>query len=543
MLARILTVAAGLSICFTLTAQSFISSNLPIIIINTQGVEIPDDPKIGADMGIIYNGPGLRNSLTDPYNNYNGKAGIELRGKSSQSFPMKSYSIELRDAGGNSLDKSLLGMPKESDWVLYAPYTDKTLMRNFLAYTMSRELGNYASRCQYVELMINNDYKGIYILEEKIKRGSGRVPVAKLTSSDIAGDDVTGGYIVKLDKKDPDEESWVSAYKPNGNSARSVEFIYDYPKTSNIVQQQKDYIKRYVDSFELALASNEFQDPDKGYRRFIDMTSFIDYFIINEVSRNVDGYRLSSYFNKDKDSKGGKLKAGPVWDYDIAFRNADYCSGSNLTGWSYQFNTVCRDDSWLVPFWWDRFMLDSAFTSTLRCRWKDARLHSLSNQRIMTLIDSVSTLLNEAQQRHFQRWPVLGQYIWPNPQPIPTTYAGEISALKNWISQRLSWIDNNIPNTGGCYDWPIGQPGTLRATIYPNPVVSGLAVEVVSKNDQKMQVRITNMMGQLVYQSRLDVRAGIHPISLNIPVIPGGVYFASFRAESGEEITSRFVKQ
>lgn len=164
-----------------LNGQVLTSSNLPIIIINTNGQAILDDPKITADMGIIYNGIGVRNNTTDPMNHYNGKIGIETRGQSSQMFPMKSYGIELRDIGGNSQDKTLFGLPKESDWILYAPYTDKTLMRNFLAYTMSREMGHWAANCRYVEVVVNGDYRGVYVFMEKIKRGSGRVNIPKST--------------------------------------------------------------------------------------------------------------------------------------------------------------------------------------------------------------------------------------------------------------------------------------------------------------------------------------------------------------------------
>jgi hypothetical protein len=127
------------------------SSNLPLIVINTNGQEIPDDPKIMADMGITWNANNARNNLTDSFNHYNGKIGIEIRGQSSQMFPMKSYSIELRNSSGGSVNKSLFGLPSESDWVLYAPYNDKTLMHNFLAYTLSRELGHWAANCRYAE--------------------------------------------------------------------------------------------------------------------------------------------------------------------------------------------------------------------------------------------------------------------------------------------------------------------------------------------------------------------------------------------------------
>jgi CotH kinase protein/Secretion system C-terminal sorting domain len=527
-------------------AQNFTSSNLPVIIINTNGQTIPDDPKITADMGIVYNGAGVRNNLTDPKNHYNGKIGIEIRGKSSQMFPMKSYSIELRDAAGSSVNKSLLGMPSESDWVLYAPYTDKALMRNFLAYTMGREMGRWAPRTQFVEVILNNDYVGVYVLLEKIKRGSGRVNIAKLNATDIAGDAVTGGYIFAIDKTDPGDEGWSSRIPPlSAVNGQRIDFLYNVPKTSAIVNEQRAYIKSYVDSFETALNSFDFQDPVYGFRRYADVNSFIDYFIINEVSRNVDGYRLSTYLNKDRQSRGGKLNAGPIWDYDLAFRNADYCSGSNVSGWSYQFNSLCNKDFWLVPFWWDRFMQDTAYTASLRCRWKQLRQKSLSNNRINFLVDSVNTLLGEAQQRHFQRWPVLGQYIWPNPQPIPTSYAGEISTLKQWLSDRLTWIDINVPNTGACRDWPIDAVGTMIINIYPNPVSdAGITATLQSKNNQPVSLQVTDAAGRIIYIKQINAIAGINTFSdLNPLKWQKGMYTFCFKNADGEKIVKQIVKQ
>jgi len=530
---------------FLLNARSqtvnFTSSNLPIVVINTNGQDIPDEPKLQVGMGIIYNGPGVRNNLTDSFNNYNGAVGIELHGHSSQMFPMKSYGLELRDASGNSQDKSILGMPKESDWILYAPYTDKTLMRNFLAYTISREMGRWAARCQFVEVVINNDYKGVYILMEKIKRNSNRVNVAKMAVTDTTGDAVTGGYIFSLDK-DPD--GWFSSYAPPGSLTASFrQFTYVFPKAENIVPAQKANIKSYVDSFETALYSPSFQDPASGVRKFADIPSFIDYFIVNEVSRNVDGYRLSSYFYKDRNSKNRKIFAGPVWDYDLAFRNADYCNGSEIMGWAYQFNYVCPgDQAGLVPFWWDRFMSDTAFKSSLRCRWKELRQSSLSIQRIDFLIDSINTLVNEAQQRHFQRWPVLGQYIWPNPQPIPTSYDGEISSLKTWIDQRLQWMDANIPNEGNCYDYPSDRSETIIVSINPNPLPGNGTLNVQSKTAQSLNLKIYDAMGRILRSEKWQLINGMNTIDLHSSNWAKGVYFISLKSSNGDNQVRKLVR-
>ena len=531
-----------LLMAFISTAQPLTSSNLPIIIINTNGQTIVDDPKITADMGIIYNGVGARNNVTDLFNHYNGKIGIEIRGQSSQMFPMKSYGIELRDNAGNSQDKSLFGLPKESDWVLYAPYTDKTLMRNFLAYTMSREMGHWAANCRYVEVVVNGDYKGIYVFMEKIKRGSGRVNITKMAATDISGDAVTGGYIFSLDKE-PD--GWFSSYvAPGSTNGNKRQFSYVYPKLENMVQQQKDYIKSYVDSFENALAGPQFQDPVTGVRKFADIPSFIDYFIVDEISRNVDGYRLSSFFYKDRNSKNSKIVAGPAWDYDLAFRNANYCDGSKITGWAFEFNAVCPGDgAGLVPFWWSNFMKDTAFKNGLRCRWKQLRNASLSEARFNTLIDSVSNLVNEARQRHFQRWPILGQYVWPNPEPIANSYEGEISYLKEWINARLQWIDANLPNSGACADYPANVRESVIISLYPNPFPGNNSITVQSRVAQSVSVNVFDAAGRKVYGGRHNLSVGFNTINIPSGQWMAGVYFFSFETSAGEKFVRKAVKQ
>ena len=529
-----------LLILFGIDAQLLTSSNLPVIVINTGGQTIPDEPKITADMGIINNGAGVRNNLSDPFNHYNGKIGIEIRGQSSQMFPMKSYSIELRDIAGNSQDKSLFGLPKESDWVLYAPYNDKTLMHNFLAYTMASEMGHWSANCRYVEVVIDGDYKGIYVFMEKIKRNSGRVNIPKMNTTDIAGDAVTGGYLFSIDKE---ANAWFSAYATNNSTnAQRIQYSYIYPKPDVIVPEQKNYIKSYVDSFENVLHGLQYQDKQSGWRRFADESSFIDYFIVNEVNRNVDAYRLSSFFYKDRQSKGGKIIAGPVWDYDLAFRNANYCNGSDITGWAYQFNSVCPQDYWQVPFWWDKFMSDTAFQSNLKCRWKQLRQTSLGFSHFNLLIDSIVTLTNEARQRHFQRWPVLGKYIWPNPQPIPVTYDEEISVLKSWIANRLTWIDGAIPNTGACFEYPPNADASVMISFFPNPVLHQLVVSIQTRVNQVVQIQINDAMGRIMYTNSYQASAGTNQLTIQTSPWARGIYFIHYNSASGEKAASKLFK-
>ena len=530
-------------LCFVsngFTQVVFTSSDLPVISINTHGLEIVDDPKIMADMGIIDNGAGVRNHLSDPFNQYNGKIGIEIRGQSSQMFPMKSYSIELWDNAGSSINRSIFGLPSESDWVLYAPYNDKTLMHNFLAYTLARNMGHWAANCHYVELVVNGNYKGIYVFMEKLKRNSGRVNISKMNASDISGDAVTGGYIFSIDKE---ANGWFSLYQPVGSTSNQhIQYSYVYPKITDIVQPQIDYIKRYTDSFENALHGSSYQDKQTGWRKYADETSFLDYFIVNEVSRNVDGYRLSAYFYKNRESKGGKIIAGPVWDYDLAFRNADYCNGSNTNGWAYAFNSVCPDDYWQVPFWWNRMMNDTAFVANLRCRWKTLRQTTLSTAALNKLIDSAANLTAEARTRHFVQWPVLGIYVWPNPSPIPANYEQEIVTIKSWLQSRLSWIDGQIPNIGNCYDYPSNAPKTMTLDFYPNPVSKNGNIIIKTGRIQSVRVTATDEVGRKVCNTIINVNPGINQVSLPMESWSSGIYYFNFTSEAGETFTNKIVK-
>ena len=423
----------------------FTSSNLPIVLINTNNQTILDDPRIICNMGIIDNGIGMLNSINDPFNNYDGKISIEYRGSSSQSFPKKAYALETQDSIGNNNNVSLLGMPVENDWILYAPYSDKSLMRNVLTFNLGKKMSRYTPRTRYCELIVNGDYKGVYVLMEKIKRDNDRVDIAKLDFDDNSGDSLTGGYIVKIDKYTGTGGSdWTSDFPDIAGGPLYIQ--YHYPEASNMSIQQLDYIEHFIDSFEYALDGPDFSDTLIGYSKYIDVESFIDLYIINELSRNVDGYRLSTYMYKDRDSNGGKLTMGPFWDYNLAFGNANYCSGDQTNGW--QVNGACSDlgDN---PFWFERLLEDTIYVNKLKCRWEYLRVRSFHEDSILNYIDSISYYINDAQQRNFQKWNILGAYVWPNSY-VGNTYQDEVNFLKDWITDRILWIDNNL--LGTCYD-------------------------------------------------------------------------------------------
>jgi subtilisin-like proprotein convertase family protein len=520
---------------------SFTSSNLPIIVINTNGQQIVDDPKIAVEMGIIYNGQGNINHITDPYNNYNGNAGIEIRGSSSQMFPKKSYGLELWTPVNTDTSLSLIDMPVESDWILNANYTDKTLLRNTLAYNFARKMGNYSSRARHCELVINGTYMGIYILMEKIKRDVNRVDISKLTINDNTGADVTGGYIIKIDKSTGSGGgSFVSSYPPlSSGNGQTINYLYEYPADDVITPAQQTYIQNYVDSFENALASPTFNDPINGYAKYINVLSFVDLFLINEVAKNVDGYRISTYLHKKKITDDGKLYAGPVWDYDIAFRNANYCEGELFTGWAYQFGNLCGGDASQIPFWWPRFLQDSNFTSLLKCRWLELKTTIFNTAYITNYTDSVTNLLTDAQVRNFDTWPILGAYVWPNPSPIATSYNGEITNLKTWLQNRINWLDNNMP--GQCI-----TTGNLNNQLYKNSL-NEIAVSPLPFNEK---IIVSNLPRTALHLSIYDTYGKLlntyttsqHAIEISTAMLSAGCYYLYVNDANGLSKTIKLIK-
>lgn len=471
----------------------FTSSNLPIVVINTNGNTIPDDPKIEAEMGIIDNGT-TRNNITDPFNDYSGKIGIEIRGSSSQMFPKKQYGIELWDDENEGVSASLLGLPEEEDWVLFAPYNDKSLMRDVMAYTLGRQLGGYAPRTKYCEVVLNGVYQGVYVLIEKIKRDSRRLDINKLDPDEISGNNLTGGYIFKIDKTTGGTgEGWTSNYKPPFGNTQTIYYQYEYPDADDIVPEQANYIKSYVKAFEDALHGDNYADPENGYAKFVDVNSFVDYLIMQEVTRNVDGYRLSTFMYKKRDSDGGKLHMGPIWDFNLGFGNADYCDGGDTDGWALDFNRVCPSDFWLVPFWWKKLFMDQSFGEALATRWSVLRAGQFRTDRIHARIDSISTLLTESHQRNFAAWNVMGKYVWPNSY-IGTSFADEVRYLKQWIDERLQWMDANMPALITSLEE--NTRGLVSAA--PNPFTETVAIRYELEQPATVTVRVFDALGRVV---------------------------------------------
>ena len=526
---------------------SFASSNLPIVIVNTGSLTIVGGPKITAMMSVIDHGFGLTNYVTDIPNNYYGNIGIEIRGQSSTSFPQKQFGLETRSPLGVPVNISILGMPPENDWILYAPYDDKSLMRNVLAYNLARNMGRWASRCVFCELVINGIYQGVYVFQEKIKVDANRVNVTKLLPADTIGVNVTGGYIINIDK---DPASWYSVVPPNNSTAgQKIRFTCNSPDTVDIKKKQRAYIKSYVDSFETALNGVNFMDPLIGYRKYASVTSFVDYFIVNELSKNVDGYRLSTYLHKDRITSGGQLKIGPVWDYNLAFNNANYCNGNLTTGWAYRFNPVCSSDTWQVPFWWDKLVTDSCFKNKLYCKYTQMRNSYLDTVNFFKEIDDNAALVNSAKDRHYKRYSILGTYVWPNPAPYAKTYAEENRNMKNWIKARLAWLDANILPYGVCNWITTGDNidksfSLLNVSAYPNPFTKAFVVSMKINKSSSYNIELYNINGQVIRQIKTDL---LIPDEYNFYIddvisIPTGIYLLRISAQDGSSKTIKLVK-
>lgn len=521
------------------------STELPLVMINTMGQTIVENTKIDALMDMKYNGPGAITHVSDSSNVYSGNIGIEIRGATSAGYPQHPYSIETRTADGENNNVPLLGMPDENDWLLISNYNDRSLIRNTLAYKLFEEMGNYAPRTSLCEVLIDSSYKGIYVLCEKIKQDDGRVDIAKLTSKDTIGDDLTGGYILEQNYWN-ENNSFLSNYSPIDHPDFDVHFVYYYPKPDSILGMQKTYIASFVDSLETALYSPGFADPDTGYRKYLDVKSFIDYFLVNELTRNNDGFKKSVYFNKDKNSNDSKLKAGPVWDFDWAWKNLEGCPiFGNLdgSGWAYQVND-CNPDNHSCG-WYVRMMQDSAFATELRCYYDYYRMNILDTAYLFAYIDSVENLVQNAQARHFQKWPILG-LSGPAPEigDVATTYAGELDTLKAWIKLRLQWLDDNIP--GICPNVSINEdPRKEVETIcfYPNPVHDAGYISFTLDRTAYVEIAIFNLLGEKVMDTgRKTYPAGSYIISYPAQDLAPGLYFVSVYI-GDKVITNKMVRE
>ena len=437
--------------------SSFTDSNLPIVIINTDSNgDIPDSPKILSTMKIISKGVGERNFVSDQSNplalNYNGRIEIEVRGSSSQALAKKQYSLTtlLSDNKSNN-NISLLGMPKDNDWVLNGLAFDPSFIRDFISYELSRRIGEYAPRTKYCEVIINGDYKGLYLLQEKIKVDGSRVDISKIKPEDNNLPQLTGGYITKADKVSGSD---VSAWKMSSYiGTNDVDYIHEYPKPTAISSQQNQYIKSIFEKLD-ATAQAGNTSFSSGYPSVIDIPSFINFMLINELSANVDAYQFSTFFHKDQN---GKLRAGPIWDLNLTYGNDLYFWGFDRSKTdTWQFNNKDNNGS---KFWRNLFD-NTEYKCYLAKRWTELTQTgmSLNLANLMTVIHETVATISEATIREKARWQIAGDH------------ATQINDIKNYLTARIIWMNNNIGSSSNCSN--VKTPALVITKIMYHPATS-----------------------------------------------------------------------
>jgi hypothetical protein len=438
-------------------------SDLPLVILhNYGGGTVPSTGEQFVMMHVFEPRNGVASMTNAP--DMTERARFRIRGSSTEGYQKKSFAVELWDEFGDDKDASILGMPEESDWVFYAPNNfEPALIHNPLMHQLSRDVGRYSSRTRFVEVYLNigggaiqaGNYNGIYVIEEKVKRGNDRVDVDNLQPEHLAQPEVTGGYLLKIDRPDPNEGN----FSAGGQGA----LAYVDPKFAEIRSAARDpqeqYILNYINSFGSALNGGNFRDPNIGYAAYLDVQAAIDHHVLNVLAYNVDALRLSTYLYKPR---GGKLTFGPLWDFDRALGSTDG-RDANPSSWNSSGGT-----DFFTYTWWNRLFDDIDFWQKWVDRWAEWRLDELSTTNVNRLIDELSGQVRNAQPRELQRWGI---------QPRGGSYSAEISRLKNYVQTRSQWIDSQLvrppllnrtsgPIAAGATATLTGQgPGTIYYTL------------------------------------------------------------------------------
>lgn len=431
------------------------STNLPIVFIQTDNQTIQRYNRITARMTVIDNGEGKLNytdtlAHRDQNINYNGYIGLRYRGNSSFGADKKSYSIRTLaqplEEGGEKQKVALMGMPKDNKWELLASFFDKSLMRNMLAYELARPWMEFTPHGRFCEMILDGTYYGVFILFESVSKGKHRL---NLSTPGETEEGITGDYLLEVDR--PEDNYFRSKYHPVNNSGKAftnryISVQYKEPEYDELTTAQRNYIRQSYNEMEDALNAIQANSENTEYREHIDVQSFIDYQLANELAHNVDGYRLSGKIYKRNESRGGQFRM-TLWDFDLTYGNADYYNGWKTNTWVYANNQqmYSEGDGNLVPFWWYKLNLDTKYREELKARWTEYRQTNIKEEQIFQLIDSLSNLLtsNGAMNRNSQAWPRWGQYVWPN-YYVASNFKSEITWMKQWITKRIAWMDSQL---------------------------------------------------------------------------------------------------
>ena len=388
------------------------------------------------------------------------RIGIRRRGQSSAGFPKGQYRVELWDESGGQIDYPLLDLPSESDWVFNGPYPDKALIRNPMAFALGRAIGMEAPRTRHFEMFLStnggtltsSEYVGVYVLIESIKLSKNRTDLTRLESTDNTEPQISGGYMMRF------EPPGIANDGPRATGWNSVEIVE--PEEPTVAQ--RNWIGSYLTNFAATLGWVRGQanntgvpnnDPLTGYPAFIDVDSFVNLLVINELLREQDSYVRSDYMFKDRD---GKLHKGPLWDYNLIAGTGCCFDNRNPMGWQYQqdYNRGGRDHGY-EPDWFVPLLRDPDFRQAFIDRWSQLRAHGiLETSQLFDLIDSLADPLYESSVRNFIKWDNLRNSSVGFPTPVSNTWPEQIDAIKAWLTQRLAWIDGQFPKA------PTFTPGT-----------------------------------------------------------------------------------
>lgn len=512
-------------------------SNLPIIVIDSFGnrrVNTDSVRLVASEALFIAPGEDGRANLFDEPD-YAGKIGARIRGQSSQGWAKKQYAVEILNEGpiddsrpfsaslGDDKAVSFFGLPAESDWVLNGPYSDKTQLNNYLTFNWYNEIGTYAPRTRLVEVFVNadgdpdeaekfsldfdTDYRGTYVLLEKIKVDENRIDIEELTPADTAEPDITGGYVWKKDKTGAEDLNITT-----GNRRQEVRIIEpsctDVTRnretrlfecaSGEITNDQISWLQNHLTEFEDVLYSDNFADPDEGYAKYIDVDSWVDTWLMVEFTKNIDGFRLSTYYFKDR---GGKIQQGPAWDYNLSLGNGNYLEGAYPEGW-YNSAYTNRPE---YPYW-DRLFEDPAFEQAISDRWTELRQNEFTTENLLADVDAAVNLLSDGNPnlekpaegepsnpiaRNFERWTTRSYgtdiYHWPNcffgqggcprsPLPgggRPEEYGDYIFIMKWFIENRAEWMDSQLS-------------APIAATPSPGVVEAGSQITLTGPNGSQL---------------------------------------------------------
>ena len=437
-------------------------TNLPIVFINVDGKMILRDDYILAQMKIIHNGDGEYNygdTIKHPnqHIDYEGYVALKYRGHSSfnqsskKPFAFRTLKSSLLPSeGGEKKRVSLLGMAKDNKWAFLAPWTDRSMARDVLSFSLAKPWMDFVPDTRYCELILDGTYYGIYILVERVSQGKNRL---NLKDSKEIGNGAETDILAYIDRGD--DSYYESIYHPLGrtgiNIDKFIKYEYKFPDESDFTtlpEGTKEYVDSEINAMEEAFLTSNYKD-------IIDATSFIDYMLSTEVSNNADGYRLSTYLYKYSNSRGKtedldtrwKLS---LWDFNMAWGNTKYYNHVSTDFWHYNINyreDFVNDKDW-VPFYWETLLQDSEYIEQMRNRWSQYRGSNYSTGSIMNKVDSISSLLQigGALDRNEKAWQIFSSSIW-GVGYVVDNYHDEINYLKNWILGRLDFMDREINNT------------------------------------------------------------------------------------------------